>query len=659
MDRLQTAGRADGTNPTGRKALVALLFAFLALCLGSAGQAQATAPGPQKQALETQPSPSLSNRTSEAKAAVKKQPASAKTAARPASRNAGKVAGQSSGKTSAKPAAKAKTAHQPPCLLQLGKGELGRLKCYPQDQLEAVFQKTDKAMAQLKANKTRSSWRQPWEDLRAEYLSVYKSNTSSPLAPRALFKAGECQRHLAASSRLGEDWRMSGRFFLAVADEYPRSSLAPTALLEAAQIAQSGLRDNTLASKLAARLARGYPQSQAARKAQRLLKQTGQASAKAPGAKAELETLSWDSISRDQVEIVLDFSAPARTKATLAQQKEGSAVVAVDIKDAGVVSEIRRGLAVKGSLLKAVRVQTVAKDRTRVLFEFSKVRHFSAKSEKHGARLVLSVDASPKAPAGATRGLADRSAAGRLAYMASTEGKAIATVAIDAGHGGKDPGTVHNGVREEDVTLDVALRLGRLLQDNGFRVVYTRKSDIFIPLPSRSRRANENRADIFVSIHVNAHDAPEARGFETYYRDEAVNGAALLAARENGENPRAQRAPRIQRAALTGRVVESRNLAVDIQRSALSRLRRSGYRVISNGVKSGPFFVLGTTQMPAILAEIGYCTNVQEALLLADPAYRQAIAEGLAEGVLAYRDRRISRISAERSPRATARRAVR
>ncbi|MBO4295616.1 MAG: hypothetical protein J5863_02530, partial [Desulfovibrio sp.] len=211
MDRLQTAGREDGSNPTERKALVALLSAIIALCLGFAGQAQATAPGPQKQALKTQPSPSHPARTSEAKAAVKKQPATAQTAARPAARNAGKNSGQNSGQNSVKLATKAKTAHQPPCLLQLGKGELGKLKCYPQDQLDAVFQKADKAMAQLKASKTRSSWRQPWEDLRTEYLSVYKSNTSSPLAPRALFKAGECQRHLAASSRLGEDWRMSGR----------------------------------------------------------------------------------------------------------------------------------------------------------------------------------------------------------------------------------------------------------------------------------------------------------------------------------------------------------------------------------------------------------------------------------------------------------------
>ncbi len=659
MDRLQTAGKAEQTYQCGGKALGPLLFVLLALCLCVPSHSLATAPGPQKQQLKAQPQ-GRPDRKTDAKAAVRKPPQAARTEAKPSGAPSAKPSARSSGKPSGKTATKAKPAPPPPCLLQLGRGELGKLKCYPQAQLEGAFQKAEKAMAQLKSSKTRSSWRQPWEELRAEFLSIYKSNTASALAPRALFKAGECQRHLAASSRLGEDWRMSGRFFLAVADEYPRSSLAPSALLEALQIAQSGLKDSALASKLAARLSKAYPASQAARRAQSLLKKADQGGEKTPSARAELETLSWDSISKDAVEIVLDFSAPARTQARLASQKEGSAVVAVDIQDAGVVSEIRRGLVVKGSLLKAVRVQTLARNRTCVLFEFSKLRHFTAKPEKRGARLVLSVDASPKkAPSGASRGLAERKGAGRLAYMASTEGKGISTVVIDAGHGGRDPGTVHNGVREEDVTLDVALRLGRLLQDNGFRIVYTRKSDAFVSLPARSRRANENRGDIFVSIHVNAHGSPEARGFETYYRDEAVNGATLLAARENGENPKVRKAPSVQRASLTGRIVESRNLAVDIQRSALSRLRRSGFRVLGNGVKSGPFFVLGTTQMPAILAEIGYCTNVQEALLLAAPAYRQAIAEGLAEGVLAYRDRRISRISAERSPRAAARRAVR
>ncbi len=653
MDRRQTAGRAGRTHQTGRRTLAVLLFAFLALSPCFAGRAQATAPGIQKQSVKAQAPQARS---------ASRPAAASQTRRHAAEQAAPKASAKASARQEAKRPAKAKAAVQPPCLLQLGKGELGRLKCYPAGRLEAIFKKAEQDMAQLKASKTRSSWRQPWEELRAEFLSVYKSNTASPLAPRALFKAGECQRHLAASSRLGEDWRLAARFFLAAADEYPRSATAPSALLEAAQIAQSGLGDGGLASKLAERLARNYPQSQAARRVQSIVKKTaagGDAKAKA-GDKAELETLSWDSISRDEVEIVLDFSAPARTRASLAQQKDGSAVVAVDISDAGVVSEIRRGLVVKGSLLKAVRVQTAARDRTRILFEFSKARHFTAKSEKRGARLVLSVDASARrSPAGAGSGLAGRKGAGRLAYMASTEGKGISTVVIDAGHGGKDPGTLHNGVREEDVTLDVALRLGRLLQYNGFRVVYTRKTDVFVPLPARSRRANENRGDIFVSIHVNAHTSPEARGFETYYRDEAVNGAALLAARENGESPKVRKTPAVQRAALSGRLVESRSLAVDIQRSALSRMRRSGFRVLSNGVKSGPFFVLGTTQMPAILAEVGYCTNPQEALLLATPAYRQAIAEGLAEGVLAYRDRRLSRISAERGQGAGKKSAVR
>ena len=267
MDRLQTAGKAEQTYQCGGKALGPLLFVLLALCLCVPSHSLATAPGPQKQQLRAQPQ-GRPDRKTDAKAAVRKPPQAARTEAKPSGAPSAKPSARSSGKPSGKTATKAKPAPPPPCLLQLGRGELGKLKCYPQSQLESAFQKAEKAMAQLKVSKTRSSWRQPWEELRAEFLSIYKSNTASALAPRALFKAGECQRHLAASSRLGEDWRMSGRFFLAVADEYPRSSLAPSALLEALQIAQSGLKDSALASKLATRLAKAYPASQAARRAQ-------------------------------------------------------------------------------------------------------------------------------------------------------------------------------------------------------------------------------------------------------------------------------------------------------------------------------------------------------------------------------------------------------
>jgi N-acetylmuramoyl-L-alanine amidase len=149
-----------------------------------------------------------------------------------------------------------------------------------------------------------------------------------------------------------------------------------------------------------------------------------------------------------------------------------------------------------------------------------------------------------------------------------------------------------------------------------------------------------------VSIHVNSHPSPSVAGFETYYLDRtAALDAAKVVDRENG------RQSRVQRVTLSGRVLESRRLAISVQRHSVSRVRSSGFAISGHGVKGAPFFVLSATSMPAILAEVGYCTNKAEADLLGRPAYRQAIAAGIAEGVMAYSSSRSGRITAENSGR--------
>ena len=226
--------------------------------------------------------------------------------------------------------------------------------------------------------------------------------------------------------------------------------------------------------------------------------------------------------------------------------------------------------------------------------------------------------------------------------MARQLGLSINTVFIDAGHGGRDPGTQHNNIVERDIALDIALSVGRLLQANGLEVVYSRTSNITVPLRQRTVMTNAANTDIFVSIHVNAHTHADAHGFETYYLDIARNAhAARLAALENAAS--GLRLGNMQKmladVMLNARADESRNLATDIQRLSISRLKRRKYVVRNNGVKSAPFLVLLGTKMPAVLVEVGYCTNKIEARNLASPQYRMAIAEGIAEGILAYRDR--------------------
>jgi N-acetylmuramoyl-L-alanine amidase len=219
-------------------------------------------------------------------------------------------------------------------------------------------------------------------------------------------------------------------------------------------------------------------------------------------------------------------------------------------------------------------------------------------------------------------------------------GLGISRVVIDAGHGGHDPGAQSNGVSESELTLDVALRLSRLLEKQpGVEVVLTRDSDVFIPLEERTAIANREGADLFLSIHANASRNPKARGVESYFLNFASNAAAeAVAARENAASSRAMHSlPEIVRAiALNDKIDESRDFAEMVQRSMVRRLSARNTQVRDLGVKQAPFVVLIGAAMPSVLAEISFVTNKQEGQLLKSTAYRQQIAESLLDAVLRY-----------------------
>ena len=219
-------------------------------------------------------------------------------------------------------------------------------------------------------------------------------------------------------------------------------------------------------------------------------------------------------------------------------------------------------------------------------------------------------------------------------------GLGIARVVIDAGHGGHDPGAQSNGVSESELTLDVAARLGRLLEKQpGVDVVLTRDSDVYIPLEERTAIANREGADLFLSIHANASRNPKARGVETYFLNFASNPAAeAVAARENASSARAMHSlPDIVRAiALNNKIDESRDFAETVQRSMVRRLSARNSQLRDLGVKQAPFVVLIGAAMPSVLAEISFVTNKQEGQLLKSAAYRQQIAEALLDAVLRY-----------------------
>jgi N-acetylmuramoyl-L-alanine amidase len=220
-------------------------------------------------------------------------------------------------------------------------------------------------------------------------------------------------------------------------------------------------------------------------------------------------------------------------------------------------------------------------------------------------------------------------------------GLKIGRIVIDPGHGGHDTGTIGpTGLEEKDVVLDVALRLAKLLRDDaGSDVVLTRTTDTFIPLEERTAIANEKAADLFISIHANSSRDREARGVETYYLNFTSDPGALeVAARENATSQESVHQLRdlIKKIALTEKVEESHEFAMDVQRQLYRRLERATGKQKDRGVKKAPFVVLIGANMPSILAEISFLSNPSDERLLRRPDYRQKIAESLYRGVLNY-----------------------
>jgi N-acetylmuramoyl-L-alanine amidase len=226
--------------------------------------------------------------------------------------------------------------------------------------------------------------------------------------------------------------------------------------------------------------------------------------------------------------------------------------------------------------------------------------------------------------------------------LTRTLGLKIGRIVIDAGHGGHDTGTIGpTGLMEKDLCLDVALRLGKLIEQKlpGADVIFTRSDDTFVPLEERTHIANQAKADLFLSIHANSSSDHGARGIETYYLNLKGSAEAMeVAARENAtaqENVH-ELQDLVKKIAQTEKIDESRELAADVQDSLAKRIQKVNKSEKNRGVRKAPFVVLIGADMPSILTEISFLSNPADEQLLKKPEQRQKVAEGLYLGVASY-----------------------
>lgn len=226
----------------------------------------------------------------------------------------------------------------------------------------------------------------------------------------------------------------------------------------------------------------------------------------------------------------------------------------------------------------------------------------------------------------------------------------IDTIVLDAGHGGKDPGTIgRNGTKEKTIVLDIAKRVGALLIKNtNVKVVYTRDEDVFIPIWERGKIANENNGKIFISVHANANPNRSANGFETYLlrpgkTQDAIEVAALENAAIQYEENRNDKYSDIisSEGQILATMAQSMFMKESESLAALIQAEIDKESSFPNrGVKQAGFYVLVGASMPNVLIEVGFLSNPNEEQKLRSAPYRQQIAEGIYRAIVEFKKSR-------------------
>ncbi len=347
--------------------------------------------------------------------------------------------------------------------------------------------------------------------------------------------------------------------------------------------------------------------------------------------------------SSDSSTVVLDLEDQVQYEA---HRIAGPDRIYFDLHDTQLAPDLLgKPVDIGDALLGRVRLAQPVAGMTRVVLETRSNSNFSVSLEPNPYRLVVEVR---------KIGAAAHDVVNLFAKPAETETKKLAIVvppptpqdmqlrarvpkmriAVDAGHGGWDLGTVgKRGLLEKDLVLEIAQRLGKLLESRlGADVILTRNDDNYIPLDERAEIANKAQADLFISVHANYSDLPSARGVETYFTNTFTSPNAKDAdARANNSA-----APSLTPADLHERIEQSRRLAASVQRSLYGTLSVQNPGLRDRGIKEAGFVVLTESAMPGILAEVSFVSSPTDEQRLRSDGYREEIAEALYKGIARY-----------------------
>ena len=540
--------------------------------------------------------------------------------------------------------------------------------CKPPDKPAILLTKADKCQKILYRSKKKKKYRHNWLKCIGLYEKVYTRYPKSKKAPWAIYRSAGLYAGLYRYSGSTRDLDEAIALYRRIVRKYSGHSLADNAQFRIGEIFYKYKKDPSRAYVEFLKVDVKFPSGDMRPKAKKMLDKLAVILSRRAGnkgkrahakSKSTLRSVKdiryWSTPNYTRVVVDLDNRVKYDYHLLKADPKVNKPRrFYLDLKNARVASEIDLNITIKDDLLKRARAGQHTKDTVRVVLDMESVGQYKVFPLYDPFRIVVDVRRNGKPKAKGThrtalkkrvprKGIKKARGPDSTVSLARQLGLNVRRVVIDPGHGGRDPGClVRGGIKEKDITLSMAKLLAKKLKKElGFEVFLTRNKDVYLSLERRTAIANMKKADLFISLHVNAHKNKRVRGLETYFLNIATDeGAVEVAARENATSEKniSDLQSILSDLMLNTKIHESSRLAHEVQKGMVSRLDRKYKRVKNLGVKQAPFYVLIGAEMPSVLVEAGFLTNYTEKKRLISKKYQQRVADGIGEGIKKYID---------------------
>ncbi|CAN2044752.1 N-acetylmuramoyl-L-alanine amidase [Candidatus Magnetomoraceae bacterium gMMP-13] len=562
----------------------------------------------------------------------------------------------------------------------LKKKNIRKIRRMNNEQVKELYFKADKCYKELK-NSVKSEKENEWISCINKFYNVYKYNPKGPWASAGLYKAGLLYYRLYQRTKKSQHLKEAKDYFNRVINRFPESRYSFTAEQKLQEIKNKQSipkkSDKTLSSKkilykkplFIKKKIKDIPKTKTSKTSdKKIAKKKVETSKKIEIktsktsdkkiAKKEVETSKTSDKSllttvmnlrlktkTDHTRVVVDADKKMDYKhKILKKDAKNPNRIYVDLNNAKLSKSVKSYISINDRMIRNIRTSQHNKDSVRVVLDLKNFKTYKIFSLNNPFRIVIDVwEKTQKSDKNKTKYTASlNNVAISQGAIAKQLALGVKRIVIDAGHGGKDsgaPGCI-NGIQEKDLVLSISKKLAKQIKGRlKCEVIMTRTKDKFLSLEKRTAIANQKNADLFISIHTNAHPDQNVYGIETYFLNLATDNEAIrVAALENASSGKnlSDLEKILQDLMHNAKINESSRLAGYVQHSMHKNLKKKYNSIKNNGVKQAPFYVLMGAKMPSILIETGFISNKTECNRLNNKTYQDRLCDAIINGIKKY-----------------------